>query len=210
MAIPMLRMLCLAAALLLRAAIPALAADAPVAAAPDRPPIPSTRNAVLGYHIRPGAGEEINVRVSLLPDGRAMRVDLPDFTFMLADPAHRSVVMVVPAERMVVNLAWSEGPQVLFLLDDGASYTRKAEATVAGQRCTTWDVKLDRALNTVCVTPEGLVLRNQSTDAAGRRNLVEAYAVQYGKATDAEFQVPPGYERLQPDLPQLLPTPRQR
>ena len=94
----------------------------------------------------------------------------------------------------------------MFLLDEHARFTRKAEATVAGHRCTVFDTQIDGRPGSVCVSPEGLVLRSQSVDADGRRNLVEAFAVQVGGTTEDEFKIPSGYERIQPPLPQLLPT----
>ena len=191
----------LLATLLLVAAGPAPSPPA----GPDRPTIPPTRDAVLGYRLQPGAGEAIRARVSLQAGARTMRLDLPDLTYMLATPADHTLVMVVPLERTTVDLPWSDGPQSLFLLDDAARYTRKGDATIAGQKCTVFDVQQDAKQSTVCVSPEGLILRSQSTDAAGRRNLVEAYAVQLGGTTEDEFKLPTGFERLQPSLPPLLP-----
>ena len=196
-------------AVLLAAAGPAPVPPVPSSyTGPDRPAIPPTRDAVLGYRLQPGAGESIRARVSLQAGAKMLRLDLPDLTYMLATPATHSLVMVVPLERTTVDLPWSDGPQMLFLLDDAARYTRKGDSTVAGQRCTVFDVQQEARQATVCVSPEGLVLRHQSTDDTGRRNLVEAYAVQLGGTTDAEFKLPAGFERLQPSLPPLLPGPR--
>lgn len=192
----------LVAILFLAAAGPA---PAP-AAGPDRPVIPPTRDAILGYNLQPGAGEAIRARVSIQAGAKTLRLDLPDLTYMIATPATHSLIMVVPLERTTVDLPWSDGPQTLFLLDDTARYARKGESTVAGQRCTVFDVQQDTKASAVCVSPEGLVLRHQSTDANGRRNLVEAYAVQLGGTTDAEFKLPAGFDRLQPSLPPLLPS----
>ena len=189
-------------------AIIAGAAPVPAATGPDRPVIPPTRDAVLGYRLQPAQGETINARVSLLAGARTLRMDLPDFTFMLATPATHNLVMVVPLEHTVVDLAWSDGPQSLFLLDDHARFTRKGEATVAGQRCTIYDMQGDVTPGTVCVSADGLVLRHQTTDPQGRRNLVEAFAVQLGGTTEDEFKLPRGYERLEPTLPPLLPPTR--
>lgn len=195
------------AALTLAAILLAAAGPAPSPpAGPDRPTIPPTRDAVLGYRLQPGAGESIRARVSLQAGAKVLRLDLPDLTYMLATPATHSLVMVVPLERTTVDLPWADGPQMLFLLDDAARYTRKGDSTVAGQKCTVFDVQQEAKQATVCVSPEGLVLRHQSTDDTGRRNLVEAYAVQFGGTTDAEFKIPAGFERLQPALPPLLQT----
>ena len=182
------------AALFLGAAGPA--PDRPM---PDRPAIPPTRDAILGYHLRPATGEAIDVRVLIRAGGKALRVDLPDTSYVLVQPANKAVALVVPLEQTAAEMYWNEGPQALFTLDDRAKYTRRAEQTVAGQRCTQWDSQLDQERHTLCVTNDGLVLRNQFQDPQGRRNLVEAFAVRYEALPESDFRVPPGFERITPD-----------
>lgn len=179
----------LTAALLLGAAGPA----------PERPAIPPTRDAILGYHMRPATGEAIDVRVLIRAGGRAMRVDLPDTSYVLVQPATKGIALVVPLERTAAEMYWNEGPQALFTLDDRAKYTRRAEQTVAGQRCTQWESQLEQERHTLCVTTDGLVLRNQFQDPQGRRNLVEAFALRYETLLDADFQVPPGFDKITPE-----------
>ncbi len=178
--------------------LPALA----LAQAPERPALNPTRDAVVGYHLAPATGESIDVRVAFRSGGRALRVDLPDQSYMLAAPPSRTLVMVVPLERTALDLPWADGPQSLFLLDEKMRFTKKAEATVAGQRCTLWDTVLDRARSTVCVTADGIVLRSTSLDPLGRRNLIEAFAIRFDTLPDADFSVPGAFERL-------LSTPRE-
>ena len=183
----------------LRAALAALlltAAAPPPAPGPDRPVLAPTRDAVVGYHLAPAAGEAINVRVSLQAGGGNLRLDLPDHSFMVASPPSRQLVLVVPLEQTAMELPWSDGPQGLFLLDDRMRFTRKGEATVAGQRCTQWDAVLDRTRNSICVSADGVVLRSQSQDASGRRNLIEAFAVRYQALVESDFAVPAGFERM--------------
>ncbi len=168
----------------------------PAAPANERPPMPPTRDAVLGYHVLPGAGEAIDVRVTIRAGGKGLRMDLPDQTYMIAQPETRSVALVVPLERTVADLPWEAGPQPLFLLDERMGFTRKNEATIAGQRCTQWEGALDKARTLVCVTADGLVLRQQFQDPQGRRNLVEAFVVQFDPARASDFVVPTGFDRL--------------
>ncbi len=160
--------------------------------------MPPSRDAVLGYHLRPATGEAIDVRVLVRGGGTALRVDLPDTSYVLVAPANRSVALVVPLEQTAAELHWAEGPQALFMLDDRARYTRRAEMTVAGQRCTQWESHLEQERHTLCVTSDGLVLRNQFQDPQGRRNLVEAFAVRYEGLAEVDFQVPKGFERIRP------------
>lgn len=173
------------------------AAPAPQPAqAPDRPPAQPTRDAIVGYHLAPATGEPIDVRVMLRSGGRAMRVDLPDTSFILVQPLTRQLVMVVPLERTALDLPWSDGPQPLFLVDDAKRYTRKADATIAGQRCTMWEAVADKARSSLCVTTDGVILRHISFDPIGRRNLVEAFAIRFEEAAEVDFEVPPGFDRL--------------
>lgn len=166
--------------------------------APDRPPLVPTKDAIIGYHLAPGMGEAIDVRVLVQAGGRALRLDLPDQSFLVARPPSRSLMMVVPQEQTVLELPWDEGPQPLFLLDGRMRFTQRGEATVAGQRCIQWEAILERSRNTVCVTVDGFVLRNISQDQAGRRNRVEAFAIKYQPVAEADFIVPLEYERVVP------------
>ena len=183
----------LASVLLLLAALAPQAARAQfvhVQAAPATPALVPTRDAVLGYHLSPATGEAIDVRVALRAGGKALRMDLPDHTYMLAVMATRSLTLVVPLERTALELPWTDGPQPLFTLDDKARYTKKGDATIAGQKCTNWDSIGERGRATVCVTPDGVILRSTSVDAMGRRNLVEAFAIRYEALADSDFLVP--------------------
>lgn len=174
-----------------------LAAVAPQAArAQAAPAMVPSRDALVGYHLAPATGEAIDVRVALRAGGKGLRMDLPDQTYMLATTATRNVVLVVPLEQTALELPWTDGPQPLFTLDDKARYTKKADATVAGQRCTNWDTVGERGRSTVCVTGDGVILRSAATDPLGRRNLIEAFAIRYEGLADSDFQVPQNFERL--------------
>ena len=172
------------------------AGPAPAPGAAERPSIMPTRDAVVGYHLAPATGEAIDVRVSFQAGGRALRMDLPDHSFMVATPGDKRLVLVVPLEQTAMELPWTDGPQPLFLLDERMRFTRKAEATVAGQRCTLWDAVLERTRATVCVTADGVLLRSQSQDPMGRRNLIEAFAIRYQALVESDFAVPAEFDRL--------------
>lgn len=164
--------------------------------AQERPALTPTRDAIVGYHLAPATGETIDVRVIFRSGGKALRLDLPDQSFMLAVPPTRSLVLVVPLQETALDLPWADGPQPLFLLDERMRFTRKSELTIAGQRCVQWDTVLDGAKSTVCVTKDGIILRSQSLDPMGRRNLVDAFIVRFENAAEADFVVPGGYDRL--------------
>ena len=196
--------------LLLAAAAPPPAAAQPAAPTgvppADHPLLAPSRDAVVAYHVAAAGGEPINVGVAFRAGGKALRLDLPDASFLLAFPLLHEITMVVPLQRTTADLGWADGPQSLFLLDDHMKFTRKADQVVAGQKCTGWDAALGDDHHTVCVTADGLVLRNQSQDPRGRRNLVEAIGVRYEPVPDAAFQIPPGFETIVPGSPPGSPT----
>ncbi len=193
------RLRVIAAALLLAAAGPA----------PDQPPAEPSRDALIGYHVIPAAGEPIDVRLSVRAGRNTLRLDLPDQTYLIADPITESLVMVVPLQRATISLPWASGPHALFSVgDDGARYARKGEASIAGQRCTVWDEVKDGVHSASCVTKDGIVLRRQSPvppgmplgtppgKAPGKANVIEAFAIRYQALPPEDYLVPLDFDRL--------------
>jgi hypothetical protein len=173
-------------------ALPFLSAAAPA----DHPVLLPAHDALVAYHLEPAGGEAIDMRVAYLAGAKELRFNLPDFSYILVTPAKRSALMVVPLQNTLAELPYAAGPQSLFLLDDHARFTRKGEATVAGQKCTSWDMVLEQDRRTVCVTADGLVLRNATVDAQGRKSLVEATVVRTEPVPAELFLVPANYERI--------------
>ncbi len=180
--------------LMMLLALPLLAAAAPA----DHPVMLPVHDALVAYHLDPAGGEAIDLRVAYQAGAKQVRFNLPDTAYILVTPATQSVLMVVPLQRTTAELPWAAGPQSLFLLDDHAHFTRKNETTVAGQKCTQWDMVLEQDRRTVCVTADGLVLRNQSFNAQGRRSLVEATIVRVEPVPSELFAIPAGFEKMSP------------
>ncbi len=178
--------------------IPLIALLAGAGPAPDRPVMLPSRDALVAYHLAPATGEPIDIRVAMLAGAKALRFNLPDTSYILVMPSTQTATMVVPLQRTIAPLPWAEGPQSLFLPDEHARYTRRAELTVAGQKCTQWDAQLDQDKRTLCITADGLMLRNQSQDPQGRRNLVEATIVRYEAVPAEIFAMPEGFETITP------------
>ena len=173
---------------------------AAAAAAPDRPALAPTREASVLYRVVNAGAAPVEVRVTAEVGGSPMRLDLPDRTYMLVDQAARSIAVVVPEEQMVLDVPYGDGPQTYFQLNDRMRFTRRAPGTVAAVRCTVWDVAVDNARGTMCVSDDGILLRSSGTDEAGRRNLIEAVSVSFAPAPAGEF-VPPADFSRQPVAP---------
>ena len=170
-------------------------AQAPVPV-PDRPAMLPLREASVLYRLTKAGAGSTEVRITTQAGGSPIRLDMPDRTYMLVDQAARSVSMVVPDEEMILELPYENGPQTQFQLNDRMRFTRRNADTVAGVRCTTWDVLVDKARGTVCTSDDGVLLRSSGQDEAGRRTLIEAISVSYAPAPPNEFTPPAGFDRM--------------
>ena len=179
------------------------AAALPPAPASSAPPPNPTRDALIAYRVVPAAGEAITVGVAMRAGGKGFRMDLPDQTYILAEPAIHTILLVVPLEHTVLDMPWTDGPQTLFLVDEQQQFAKRNEISIAGLRCTVWEAEEKHA--SLCVTVSGLILRNESQDDQGRRNLVEATQVRFQSLPPAAFAIPPGFEKLSPLPPALVP-----
>lgn len=171
------------------------AAQQPRPAAADHPPLAPGRDASVLYRVTPAEGPPDEVRVTTQAGGSPMRIDMADKSFMLVDQRARRTSLVVMAEQAVMELPFQGAPPQ-FALNDRMRFARRGADTVAGMRCTIWDVTLDRQRAAMCITEDGIVLRTQSQDERGRRTLIEASSVSLAPATEQEFTPPPDYEYL--------------
>jgi len=136
------------------------------------------------------------IRVTARAGDAALRIDMADRTYMLLDPPGKRMTMVAPDEETALELPYQIDAAGPFRLDERMRFTKRAGETVAGVRCTVWDVALNKARGSVCVSEDGVLLRSSATDGAGRRTLIEAVSVSYAPAPPGEFDPPPGYDRM--------------
>ena len=175
---------------------PAAATPAPRPATPERPPLAPTREASVLYRIGASNGPPSEVRVTIKARGEMLRMDMPDNTYILVNPAEQRLALVVPGDLMVLDLPWQPGLQDQFLLSPRMRFNKRGPDTVAGIRCTGWDMVLDNSRAILWITDDGVLLRSVSLDAQGRRNLIEAVSVSYTPAPASDFLPPPDFEHM--------------
>lgn len=172
-------------------------APAPAPAArPAGPPLLPAREASVLYQVAGSGRPVVEVRVTTRANGAALRVDLPDRSYMLVNQAEKRMAMVVTDEQMVMDLPFGPGPQDQFLLNSRMKFSRRGVETVAANRCINWDVTLDGGRGTVCVTEDGVLLRSLMTSAEGRRSGIEAISVSYAPASASDYDPPPDYDHM--------------
>ena len=171
-------------------------------AAQTRPAYLPTRDVAVTYHIdssMKNAPSEAQARYSA--GGQMLRVESAQGV-MLLDLKAEKTTMLMPQQQLIIDLPRGAGPVHAFMVDDSAKFTRTGSATVAGLRCTIWNIATPRGNGVACLTDDGVMLRGESHNAQGQGGVVEAVAVAYGAQAATEFVPPPGYRRM--EIPQNL------
>lgn len=178
--------------------------------AQDKPPFAPARDVTVTYRVTAPGQPLTEVRILARPGGTPMRVDmLTEGTSILFDRKAGVMTMVVPEERMAMDLPMSAGQQD-FVLNDRMRFARRGTDTVAGLRCTVWDVTLGAERSTACISADGVMLRLLGRETGGVRSTMEATSVEFETQPDSAFVPPPEFlrERAVPVGPPQSAPPR--
>ncbi|MGI3778833.1 MAG: hypothetical protein ACRYGC_16200 [Janthinobacterium lividum] len=175
----------------------------PPAARAEAPPllIP-TRDVDVVYRMPPPPGAAATPATTPAPTqrlrwrvaDRRLRVDPPgEGVFMIVDYAAHSMEMVEIGARQVIDMP--PPPGLGAAAPSGARFERLGQASVADTACTEWrTTDMQGAAATVCLTPDGVLLRA----ASGSRVMAEATRVSYAPQDTILFRVPDGYRHVAP------------
>ncbi|MCX7377712.1 MAG: DUF4412 domain-containing protein [Alphaproteobacteria bacterium] len=189
---------------LLLAAFGLLAASS-AALAQDRPPVAPTRDVMVAYRATAPAqaGAQApqgaqDIRVATTQGGRLLRVEGMGAggAYVIVDRTTQRMVMVMPQDRRYVEMPASDAFARGFVLNESMTFVKRGAETVAGLKCTLWEVTSREGAGTACVTDDGVLLRGRGSDGKGG---IEATSVKYGPQAAALFKPPADFSRL--DVP---------
>ena len=175
------------------------------ALAQDRPPVAPTRDVMVAYRATAPAqaGARIqqgtqDIRVATTQGGRLLRVEGVGAggAYVIVDRTTQRMVMVMPQDRRYVEMPASDAFARGFVLNESMTFVKRGVETVAGLKCTLWEVTSREGAGTACVTDDGVLLRGRGNDGKGG---IEATAVRYGPQAAALFKPPADFSRL--DVP---------
>jgi len=182
----------------MRALIALLLVAAAPAPGPERPALAPTREVSVLYRVSSSPTQVYEIRITSQAGNARRRIDLPDKNYLVVDQAAQRMVMVSPFEGTVMEVPWSSGLGSQFTLDQHMRFTRRASATIAGLRCTTYTVQTPATFGEACVTDDGVMLRTLAQNAAGQRTAIEAISVSFTPAPASDFAPPPDFQRVAP------------
>ena len=175
------------------------------ALAQDRPPVAPTRDVMVTYKATAPAqaGARVpqgaqDIRVATTQGGRLLRIEGMGAggAYVIVDRTTQRMVMVMPQDQRYVEMPANDAFARGFVLNEGMTFARRGTETVAGLKCTQWEVTSREGAGTACVTEDGVLLRGRGNDGKGG---IEATAVKYGPQPAALFKPPANFSRL--DVP---------
>jgi hypothetical protein len=147
-----------------------------------------TRDVEISYKITERHQRPIAERVRWSASEHLERVDGPNKSSSIFDHNSRGVTLLNGASRTYRKL--ENAPRQLLEPEPGAVLKRGNDSVVAGLPCTDWSWTEDVEKHTVCVTPDGVVLRLVTDEG---KKVFEARSVHYAPQSADLFRVPSSY-----------------
>ena len=166
----------------------ALALVGSPSAAEEQPRLVPTRDVDITYKIMQQRQRPITERVRWSAGEHIERVDGPNKSTSIFDHNARVDTLLNGATRTYRKL--ENAPRQLLEPEPGAALKRGSDSIVAGLPCTDWSWTEDVEKHTVCVTPDGVVLRLVVDES---KTVMEARSVHYAPQPADLFRVPPSY-----------------
>ncbi len=161
-----------------------------------------TRDVAVSYRASgpvQGPQQQQDLKVSFTAGGKLMRVEgmgggRAAGAYVIVDHITQRLTMVMAQDRrfmeMPVNNAFSRG----FLLTDTMKFVRRGGETIAGLKCTVWDITSADGSGNACITEDGVMLRGNGLDGKGA---IVATAVSYGPQAAAGFKPPADFSKIE-------------
>ncbi len=163
-----------------------LLAGSPVRAEEQQPLLP-TRDVDISYEItRPGQPKIVQRRRWSASE-RLVRSEGPDKSTTLYDRDAHEITIINPKNRTYLKLEGSLRQPLD--PEKGKALKRGGDSVVAGLHCTDWSWTDDAETHTVCLTPDGVMLRL----VVDGKTVMQALSVKYDRQPVELFRVPPNY-----------------
>ena len=162
--------------------------SAPLRAETQPPQELPTRDVDISYQITRPHHPTIIQRRRWLASERLVRVDGPGKSATIYDRNAHEITVLNLANRTFLKL--DGAPRLPLDPEKGEPLTRGGEFIVAGLHCTDWSWTEDVETHTVCLTPDGMLLRL----VVDGKTVMQARSVSYARQPAELFQVPPNYK----------------
>ena len=169
------------------AALAVLLVGAPLSAQEQPPHELPTRDVDISYQITWPHQPKIIQRRRWLASERLARADGPGKSATIFDRTRHEITVLNLGNHTYLKLEGT--PRLPLDPERGKALKRGGESVVAGLHCTDWSWTEDAETHTVCLTPDGVMLRL----VVDGKTVMQALSVKYGPQPAELFRVPPDY-----------------
>ena len=160
---------------------------APLRAETQPPQELPARDVDISYQITRPHQPTIIQRRRWLASERLVRVDGPGKSATIYDRNAHEITVLNLANRTYLKLEGA--PRLPLDPEKSEALTRGGEFVVAGLHCTDWSWAEDVETHSVCLTPDGVLLRL----VVGGKTVMQARSISYARQPAELFQVPRNY-----------------
>ena len=162
-----------------------------------------------GAPAAPGASGEGTLTIHYAAATRRLRIEGPlGRGYAIVDGNAKRMIMVMTQQQMYMEMPREVmGDRDMFteLESPNAQFTRLGTETIAGLRCTNYDVSNGERKGQICLTEDGVWLRARGNEGDHRREM-EAVKVTYVAQPAALFEPPPDFKKFEmPTMPGGMP-----
>lgn len=173
---------------LLVMALAVVTARTPLRAEESQPQVLPTRDVDISYLFTRPNQPPIIERRRWLASEHLQRIDGPDRASTIFDRDKGEFTLLNPANHTFRK--FEGAPRMPMAPHRGTALKRGGEAVVAGLHCIDWSWTDDSETHTVCLTPDGVLLRV----VIDGKTIMQARSVSYRAQRPELFQVPSNYE----------------
>ena len=168
----------------------------PGAMAAPQPLLVPTRDVTLEYQVVPDGHAPVEVDVAVKAGGMRLRITsdtLP--TTLLVNRDTEKAAIMLPMLRAYSDIKIGRFDPTNTVLK-GANFTQGGQERVAGHECTVWRAASAEGTAEGCITADGVILRGAvANEKRGKQVTLTATRVEFGPVPDADFVVPPDFQR---------------
>lgn len=174
------------------------------ASAQPAPSLIPTRDVVITYRVLGGEGAP-PIEMAWLAAAAGLRAEVPGVGWSVSDTGNGVGFLVMERLRRIMELP-PRAFEGQLLPPFESRFTRDGTRRILGQSCTDWRYEGAGQTGRVCLTAEGVMLRNAITAGAppGGGSGLEATQLRFEPQDPNRFMLPPDYARIP------APGPRER
>ena len=183
--------------------------SAGAARADEHPAYLPTRDVAVTYSLdrqNPGAApKQAHMYYSAGAD--KLRLETPNQRgFVIIDRGAKTMTVVMAPQHIYFQTPLDPEMAAGFILNADMKFVRGSSETIAGQRCTDWEVQSSQATGTVCVTDDGVLLLGRGKDKEGTGGGLQATEVSYTPQPASLFIPPADFRKIEmSEIPGKLP-----